>query len=281
MVQAPAAPKRGFIGPSSPSNMGPTCFPCRAGGSGKTTMAIRLYDRLTNPFPQRAEVRLDADDTLGKESKRHLVSALKQLGATGVDDADDAAQLLTRLRELVAAGPVLLFVDNVWTGDQLDGLLPISFHPSSLVIITSRFADLRASASYRVSGSHGLSLSCGVVAITHSQNLPHPQALAPKLLSYKVEMLSKAAARRLFQQCAGRQGATDAGPAGLEGEVVRSCGGLPLALVLAGGRLWREGNPAIWQARPRCNHASARHLHVAFAPTMYDKLLPCRRCSTL
>ena len=87
-------------------------------------MAIRLYDRLTNPFPQRAVVRLDADDTLGKESKRHLVSALKQLGATGVDDADDAAQLLTRLRELVALPESEVFLRGLraWVGFRQTGV---------------------------------------------------------------------------------------------------------------------------------------------------------------
>ena len=72
----------------------------------------------------------------------------------------------------------------------------------------------------------------------------------PKLLRHKLELLSEVASRQLFRQCAGRQDATDAGPGRLEGQVIRACAGLPLALELAGGQLWREGNPAIWQARP-------------------------------
>ena len=66
--------------------------------------------------------------------------------------------------------------------------------------------------------------------------------MAPKLLSHKLELLSGAASLQLFRLCAGRVGAEDAGPAGLEGKVISACGGLPLALELAGGFLNEEGN---------------------------------------
>jgi hypothetical protein len=69
------------------------------------------------------------------------------------------------------------------------------------------------------------------------------------VLSHKLELLSGAAARQLFRACAGRQDANDAGPGGLEDRVIRACGGLPLALKLAGGYLWQEGNAVIWQVR--------------------------------
>ena len=118
-------------------------------------MATRLYNCLAKEFPHCATVSLDADDPQGAQTQRHLVSALEQLGATNVKDNAPAAELLMRLRELVAADPVLLFVDNVWTTDQLDRLLPPSFHPGSRLIITSRLADLRGSNSYQVSVSYG------------------------------------------------------------------------------------------------------------------------------
>ena len=80
--------------------------------------------------------------------------------------------------------------------------------------------------------------------------------MAPKLLSHKLELLSSVASYQLFRQCAGRRGATDAGPGGLEGEVIRACGSLPLALELAGGVLWREGNADNWQVCKGCLHAA-------------------------
>ena len=118
-------------------------------------MALRLYNCLSKAFPKRAIVRMDANDTQGKETQQHLVSALKQLGATGFNESADAAELLTRLRDLLGAGPVLLCVDNALTATQLDGLLPSgvlnSFQRGSWIIVTSRFAGLKDSASYRVS----------------------------------------------------------------------------------------------------------------------------------
>ena len=75
--------------------------------------------------------------------------------------------------------------------------------------------------------------------------------MAPKLLGRKLELLRGAESRQLFRQCAGREAATDAGPAGLEGEVISACGGLPLALELAGGFLFQKDNAHIWQVWSR------------------------------
>ena len=109
--------------------------PLYAGGSGKTTMAERLYNRLSQAFPKRAIVRLDADDTLGKETQQHLARVLEQLGSTGVKGSTDVAELQTRLRHLLSVGPVLLCVDNALNVAQLDALLPCglitSFQPGS------------------------------------------------------------------------------------------------------------------------------------------------------
>ena len=140
--------------PSTASPQLPSLFARHAGGSGKTTMAVRLYNRVSQAFSKRAIVRLDAGDTQEK-MQQHLARMLKRLGAK------DAAELLTRLQGLLGAGPVLLCVDNAWTAAQLDGLLPCglltSFQPGSRLIVTSRFAELRDSASYWVSVSQCLS----------------------------------------------------------------------------------------------------------------------------
>ena len=114
-------------------------------------MARRLRNRLSQTFPMRAVITLDADDLAGKDTQQHLVGALRQLGAKNVHDLDDAAELFTRLQRLVTKQPVMLVVDNVWTAAQLDNLLPRSFHPGSRLIITSRFNELRHSGCYQVS----------------------------------------------------------------------------------------------------------------------------------
>jgi hypothetical protein len=92
------------------------------------------------------------------------------------------------------------------------------------------------------------------LASAHSSHSPaRPQAVEPKLLSHRLELLSGAASRQLFQARAGRQDAKDAGPGGLEDRVISACGGLPLALKLAGGYLRRQCNAVIWQVRcSRC-----------------------------
>ena len=87
------------------------------------------------------------------------------------------------------------------------------------------------------------------------------------LLSRKLELLSDVAARQLFQECAGRRGATDAGPAGLEGEIIRACGGLPLALELAGGILYGVDNADMWRVSNACLHAHVAHPALEETPT--------------
>jgi hypothetical protein len=84
----------------------------------------------------------------------------------------------------------------------------------------------------------------------HSSNTRRPQAVAPKLVSYKLRLLSEEAPRQLFRYRADRQDATDAGPAGLEDRVISACGGLPLALQLAGGILRGNCSKNMWQVRP-------------------------------
>ena len=71
--------------------------------------------------------------------------------------------------------------------------------------------------------------------------------MAHKLLRRKLKLLSGAAARQLFRKCAGREGLRDAGPGRLERQVIAACGGLPLALELAGGFLQEQGNKDVWQ----------------------------------
>ena len=99
-----------------------------------------------------AYVELETDDLQGKQTQQKLVHTLKQLGATGIDEASNAAQLLTRLQDLVKAKPVLLVVDNVWTAGQLDGLLPTSFHTGSRLMLTSRASQLGESDAFKVKG---------------------------------------------------------------------------------------------------------------------------------
>jgi hypothetical protein len=127
------------------------CASCcgHAGGSGKTVMARLLFNRLAPRFLHRAFIRLNPEDG-SRELQQHLVAALEGLGAAKFNKQQDAAQLLNVLAEFVRKRSVLLVVDNVWTAEQLDGLLPAALGPGSKVIITSRFKSLRGSRHYQV-----------------------------------------------------------------------------------------------------------------------------------
>jgi hypothetical protein len=110
--------------------------------------------------------------------------------------------------------------------------------------------------------------------------------MAPKLLSHELELLSDAASHQLFRQSAGRQDATDAGPAGLEDSIVRACGGVPLALRLAGGVLRQEGDADMWKVRNLSHmHVPAGHMGVvcmqvsgSILNSCVDAPVPCREC---
>jgi hypothetical protein len=98
-----------------------------------------MFNRLAlaGNFSRRAFVEVQADDS-PTDRAQHLAGALRQLGATATATRS-AAQLLTDLKEYVKGNTVLFVLDNVWTGPQLDALLPVEWGEGSVVIVTSRF----------------------------------------------------------------------------------------------------------------------------------------------
>ena len=64
-----------------------------------------------------------------------------------------------------------------------------------------------------------------------------------------MELLSPADSLQLFRDRVGLTSAGADGLAELEQDIVRVCNGLPLALRIAGGQLWKESAPAVWQVR--------------------------------
>jgi hypothetical protein len=119
----------------------------RAGGRGKSTLAKVLFNRLAGSFPHSAFVEIQEGDGADKTAN-HLAAALKGLGASG-EAAEGAAVLCSRLKECVRDRKVLLVLDNVWTGSQLNALLPTALGEGSTVIITSRSARFTDSDTWR------------------------------------------------------------------------------------------------------------------------------------
>jgi hypothetical protein len=116
------------------------CVPC-AGGSGKSTMAKLLFNRLERAggFSHTAFVEIQVGDGADKTAQ-HLATALKALGAMG-EESDGAAVLSRKLKEFVKGKRALFVLDNVWTASQLTALLPTEWEAGSVIIVTSRFED--------------------------------------------------------------------------------------------------------------------------------------------
>eukprot|EP00878_Enallax_costatus_P026834 GHUV01028837.1.p1 GENE.GHUV01028837.1~~GHUV01028837.1.p1 ORF type:complete len:381 (+),score=114.44 GHUV01028837.1:947-2089(+) len=127
------------------------------GGLGKSTMARQLYNRLTPRFLHSAFVELPyvepdiIHDRCSMDLSKHLVSTLQQLGAHGFSEYNSAPILTSKLMEYVRDRDILLVLDNVWTAQQLDNLLPQDFGSGSCLVITSRDREMPQSDTWRVS----------------------------------------------------------------------------------------------------------------------------------
>jgi predicted AAA+ superfamily ATPase len=118
-----------------------------AGGSGKTTLAKQLFTRLARSFSHFAFLELKADGN-SESTAQHLPAALE---AMGVESANVTAvpALRQMLLDSVREKKVLYVLDNVWSANQLDALLPSFSNNGSIVIITSRLKALTDSSAWR------------------------------------------------------------------------------------------------------------------------------------
>jgi hypothetical protein len=82
----------------------------------------------------------------GTELKKHIKAMLMALGGM-VNDGHDMEQLKAQLEEKLKTKKALIVVDNIWTGDQLDALVPSAVAVGSIIIATSRMADFKAESS--------------------------------------------------------------------------------------------------------------------------------------
>jgi len=130
-----------------------------AGGSGKSTMACQLYNRLAHGVQEanlpgfgssaRAFIELEGRKTQD-QLRPLLLETLEQLGATGFNKSASAAELSGALARVAKEQRILLVLDNVWTEAQLDLLLPRELHADSRVIVTSRADVMPQSGAWQV-----------------------------------------------------------------------------------------------------------------------------------
>ncbi|WP_208883340.1 ATP-binding protein [Streptomyces armeniacus] len=175
------------------------------GGVGKTAFAVYLAHRLAGAFPDgQLYARLGGSGFDARSSAAVLARFLQALGVPGTGVPGELEERAALFRELLSARRVLIVLDDVVDEARLRPLLP--GRTGSGLLVTSR---------RRLTGIEGL----------------HPIAL---------RVLPDDAGTRLFRQVAGE--ARVEGYATAAADIVRACGGLPLAIQLAGARLAARTN---------------------------------------
>ncbi|MFI8516383.1 tetratricopeptide repeat protein [Streptomyces sp. NPDC085481] len=223
------------------------------GGIGKSATALHFAARLKDRYDGgqlHADLRGDATATAAAPSTV-LVRFLRALGVAPPYVPADEQEQIDWFRTLTAGRRLLTVLDNAHSVAQVLPLLPTG--PGSLTLVTSRrrLSGLRSAA-----GAHHL-------------------ALPP---------LGPADAALLLTRLAGRAPGTDSDSDGAAA-VARRCGGLPLALCMAGERLavrthltWQQLEHDVASAaahdRPDGQDGPGRDPVTATADTSYGDLTP-------
>jgi DNA-binding SARP family transcriptional activator/tetratricopeptide (TPR) repeat protein len=169
-------------------------------GSGKTTLALHLAARLGDRFPD-AHLYVDLHGHSDREPldpSAALLVLLRRLGVAADRVPESLDERIDLWRGELAGRRTLLILDNAASSAQVLDLLPAS--PEALVLVTSR---------RRLLGLDGV----------------QPESLPVLDEAEAVALLARIAGDRVFAE-------PDAAI-----DLVRRCGGLPLAIRLAGARL--------------------------------------------
>ena len=169
-------------------------------GSGKTTLALHVAALVGDRYPE-AHLFVDLHGHSEREPldpSAALLILLRQLGVAAERIPDGPAERVALWRTELSGRRVLVLLDNAAGSAQVADLLPAG--PGALALVTSR---------RRLTGLDGV----------------HPESLPVLAEDEAVTLLARIAGDRVAAQPAEAV------------EVVRRCGGLPLALRLAGARL--------------------------------------------
>jgi DNA-binding SARP family transcriptional activator/tetratricopeptide (TPR) repeat protein len=170
------------------------------GGIGKTTLAVHAAHQLAERFPDgQLFVDLHGYEAKSRGPREALAPFLRALGVAESALPDDVEERCALLRSLLAERRVLIVLDNASGYDQIRALLPAA--PGCAALVTSRA---------RLSG-------------------------LPGARTIELDVLPGGEARALFATIVGAE-RLEAEPAQV-GEVLRHCGGLPLALRIAAAKL--------------------------------------------
>jgi DNA-binding SARP family transcriptional activator/tetratricopeptide (TPR) repeat protein len=169
-------------------------------GSGKTTLALHLASRLGDRYPD-AHLYVDLHGHSEREPldpAAALLVLLRRLGVAADRVPESLDERIDLWRGELAGRRALLILDNAASSAQILDLLPAS--PETLVLVTSR---------RRLLGLDGV----------------HPESLPVLDEAEAVALLTRIAGDRVLAEPAAAA------------ELVGRCGGLPLAIRLAGARL--------------------------------------------
>ncbi|CAM6091505.1 unnamed protein product [Calypogeia fissa] len=192
------------------------------GGIGKSTLGMALHARL--PFKGRAHAKVEIGECPTKEKiKDYQKEILERLSgqkpAIG-NYSEGQQQLKYYLKE--CTDPILLFIDNIFKGEDLENLLPetLELPDRSRIIVTSRDASV-----------------CAVLQEKGVTCQPYP-----------VAELGHDQARELLCLQVFKGGPPPISKERLVNELLSICGGLPLALEVVGRYLRRHSTDMAWNS---------------------------------
>lgn len=170
------------------------------GGMGKTTVALHAAHAITSSFEHgQLYVDLSGDDQEPLSADEVLGTFLRDLGVPGDNIPDSPAGKAKVFRSALAPLRMLLFLDNAYSDQQVALLLPGTGESATIVTSRQRLLSMQ--------GAHVFELD--VLSAEHGLGL-----LAALIGNDRCEQDLESARR-----------------------IVRLCGGLPLALAIAGARL--------------------------------------------
>ncbi|GLJ33954.1 hypothetical protein SUGI_0683050 [Cryptomeria japonica] len=191
---------------------------CGMGGSGKTTLAKELYNKISSSM-ERSSFLFEVRDAASKGALHNKqTKLLNDLGITGVtfDNIEEGINVLSsRLKSV----KVLIVLDDVDNVEQLDALLPTKhkLQNGSLIIVTTR--------AYDVLNSWGISFI------------------------YKMRPLDSLQAGNLFCWHAFLRCCPPNGFKELVEKYLEQCNGIPLSLKVLGAQLYGESRIEYWESQ--------------------------------
>ncbi|CAN6587300.1 unnamed protein product [Malus baccata var. baccata] len=191
------------------------------GGLGKTTLAQSVYNdpRVEGSFDLRMWQHVSVDFDVNRLVKEILVSAL----GTEINERLSPDQLQAQLRVALKDKKFLLVLDNVWNEDR------------------TKWTGLR---NLLIEGA-----KVGTKILVTTRNISVASVMGPVVTYINLEVLSIEDCMKLFVKCAFDEGQERKHPSLYEigKDIVRKCGGIPLAVNTLGSQLYSKTDERQWK----------------------------------